>query len=95
MVFDGFAFILAVVLGVLALGVQVFCALCDTKLARILSYVGVFLHVGMIVAFLFARAELDLIVMLAMLSLLTYVGVHYFKYVRRLKKGSAEEEDEG
>jgi hypothetical protein len=88
----GSAFILAVALGVLALCLQVYCALCEGFLSRILSYVGVFLHVGMIVSFLFAKAELDLIVMLAMLSLLTYVGVHYFKYLRSLKTAESGEE---
>ena len=88
--FSNTPLVVAAVLAVAVIAVQAFTALSDKLLSRLLTYLGVLLHVGMILSLLFAGAEIDLMVLAVMLSLLVYVAVHFTRYT--LKKNGKEEE---
>ena len=83
--------VLALVLGIVILGVHAVTVLMDGKWTRYLSLFNILLHRVELFLLLFAGAELDEGALFFMISIAVYSVIYYVRYTVTHRKGKTKE----
>ena len=84
--FSNTPLVLACVMGILILASHILPMFIKCGIGRIVSFIGIPLHLGLIVLLFFAGAELDFLVLALMASLLVYSLCGYLAYLKDKKE---------
>jgi len=81
------AAIAALIIGTLIIILHILTCLFDSKITRVLSYLGILLHLGFFATAFFGGFDFELVVCCFMASVLIYSLLSYISYKRKTAGG--------